>query len=268
MILRRSPEQLKVERPNMPTQTRFLYSILATLIFLLFSTIGIIFSSTGSLVSLSQKFQIHVCPSESSHRTPAITRKFQSLTPLLGTQSSAALPHDTDRSWESLLLPQNGGILKVRTDNNTITDYGISMFHQLHCLTVLRGLIFPESSQHHGASTSPSHSGDDHEDAVHWAHCFDYIAQAIICAADDTIEPPHPAINKDGNRILVIDGIGHTHQCRDPEPLWRAIRDSGSNPVDLSLVEDTVENSEFPLNEETTCEGDCLMPEPYQAERN
>ncbi|CAK96506.1 hypothetical protein AlacWU_09767 [Aspergillus niger] len=252
----------------MPTQTRFLYSILATLIFLLFSIIGIIFSSTGSLVSLSQKFQIHVCPSESSRRTPPITRKFQSLTPLLGTQAGAALPHDTDRSWESLLLPQNGGILKVRTDNNTITDYGISMFHQLHCLTVLRGLIFPESSQHHGASTSPSHSGDDHEDAVHWAHCFDYIAQAIICAADDTIEPPHPAINKDGNRILVIDGIGHTHQCRDPEPLWRAIGDSGSNPVDLSQVKDTVENSGFPLDEETTCQGDCSMPEPYQAERN
>ena len=159
----------------MPTQTRFLYSILATLIFLLFTTLGIIYKSTGSLASLSQKFHIQVCPSE-PRSTPPIIRKFQSLTPLLGAKSDGS-PHDTHRSWESLLLPENGGILKVRTDNNTITDYGISMFHQLHCLTVLRGLIFPETSQHHGASTSPSHSGDEHEDAVHWAHCFDYIAQ-------------------------------------------------------------------------------------------
>ncbi|RAK89401.1 hypothetical protein BO79DRAFT_264969 [Aspergillus costaricaensis CBS 115574] len=256
----------------MPTQTRFLYSILATLIFLLFTTLGIIYTSTGSLASLSQKFHIHVCPSE-PRSTPPIIRKFQSLTPLLGSKSDGS-PHDTHRSWESLLLPENGGILKVRTDNNTITDYGISMFHQLHCLTVLRGLIFPETSQHHGASTSPSHSGDEHEDAVHWAHCFDYIAQfentndekSIICAADGTIEPPHSAINRDGNRILVIDGIGHAHQCRDPESLWRAVRDSGSNPVNLSEVKDTVGHSEFPLKEEATCQGACSMPEPYRNE--
>ncbi|GKZ33771.1 hypothetical protein AbraIFM66950_003806 [Aspergillus brasiliensis] len=220
--------------------------------------------STGSLASLSQKFQIHVCPSESSRRTPPITRKFQSLTPLLGAQSDASPSHDTGRSWESLLLPENGGILKVRTDNHTITDYGISMFHQLHCLTVLRGLIFPETSQHHGASTSPSHSGNHHEDAVHWAHCFDYIAQAIICAADDTIEPPHSAINEDGKRILVIDGIGHRHQCRDPEPLWRAVRESGTNAVKLSQVKGTVADSEFALKEEATCQGTCSMPEPYR----
>ncbi|PYH68011.1 uncharacterized protein BO88DRAFT_464914 [Aspergillus vadensis CBS 113365] len=182
----------------------------------------------------------------------------------MGVKPDGFLPDDIHRSWESLLLPENGGILKVRTDNNTITDYGISMFHQLHCLTVLRGLIFPETSQHHGVSTSPSHSGDEHEDAVHWAHCFDYIAQSIICAADGTIEPPHPAINKDGDRILVIDGIGHAHQCRDPEPLWRAVRDSGSNPVYLSEVKDTVGHSKFPLNEEATCQGACLMPEPYR----
>ncbi|PYH31530.1 uncharacterized protein BO87DRAFT_378886 [Aspergillus neoniger CBS 115656] len=248
----------------MPTQTRFLYSILATLIFLLFTTLGIIYTSTGSLASLSQKFHIHVCPSEPRF-TPPIIRKFQSLTPLLGSKSDGS-PHDTHRSWESLLLPENGGILKVRTDNNTITDYGISMFHQLHCLTVLRVLIFPETSQHHGASTSLSHSGDEHEDVVHWAHCFDYIAQSIICAADGTIEPPHPAINKDGNRILVIDGIGHAHQCRDPEPLWRAVRDSGSNPVNLSEVKDTVGHSEFPLKEEDPCQGACSMPEPYRIE--
>ena len=147
----------------MPSSRRFLYTAAATAIFLLLSTLIILLTSNNPLPTLTHQLQHHVCPAP----TPPITRKFHSLTP----SSTTSTP------WESLLLPPNGGMLKVRTRNNTITDYGISMFHQLHCLTVLRGLIFPETSQHHGLSTSPSHSGDDHEDAVHWAHCFDYIAQ-------------------------------------------------------------------------------------------
>ncbi|PYH81927.1 hypothetical protein BO82DRAFT_334788 [Aspergillus uvarum CBS 121591] len=224
----------------MSYSTRFLYSISAALIFLLFVTIGVVFNSVGNWSSLSQPFQFHVCASEPPPPPPVI-RKFQPLT--------------SKTSWESLLLPQNGGILKVRTSNNTVTDYGISMFHQLHCLTVLRGLIFPETTHHHGRpTTSPSHSGDAHEDAVHWEHCFDYIAQvscfgkAIICAADDTIEPPRSAVDEDGKRVLIIDGLGHPHQCRDSELLWRAVQDSEVHPVELARVKGTVSYSEILLD--------------------
>ncbi|PYI35211.1 hypothetical protein BP00DRAFT_268799 [Aspergillus indologenus CBS 114.80] len=167
-LLLPQPAERGMRTRNMPYSTRFLYSISAALLFLLFVTIGVVFNSVGNWSSLSQPFQFQVCASEPPPQPPVI-RKFQPLTP--------------KTSWESLLLPQNGGILKVRTSNNTVTDYGISMFHQLHCLTVLRGLIFPETTHHHGApTTSPSHSGDAHEDAVHWEHCFEYIAQvSCLC---------------------------------------------------------------------------------------
>jgi hypothetical protein len=38
----------------------------------------------------------------------------------------------------------------METDNGVATDYGISMFHQLHCLIILRRLVSPETSQSHG----------------------------------------------------------------------------------------------------------------------
>ncbi|RAL17388.1 uncharacterized protein BO97DRAFT_359181, partial [Aspergillus homomorphus CBS 101889] len=220
----------------MACSKRLLYSISAALGFLLLSAFALIASSAGSPRSLSQQFQFHVCPSGPPLQLP-VTRKFQPLTPLWRAQSDTS-------SWESLLSPPNGGMLKVRTSNGTITDYGISMFHQLHCLSMLRGVIFPSISQHHGASTSSlPHSDNAHEDSVHWAHCFDYIAQAIICSADDTIEPPHLAIDKNGERILIVDGMGHTHQCRDPEPLWRAVSDSRAQPIDVTRVKNTVRQS-------------------------
>ncbi|RAK99261.1 uncharacterized protein BO80DRAFT_446550 [Aspergillus ibericus CBS 121593] len=249
----------------MPSSQRFFYSISATVIFLL-TLLGIVLTSDRSIPSLTQQFQQHVCPTSPSEPSPPITRKFHSLTPLLGVHPDTSQSPSADISWESLLLPQNGGMLRVQTSNDTVTDYGISMFHQLHCLTVLRGLIFPGTSQHHGASTSPSHSGDAHEDAVHWAHCFDYIAQAIICAADDTIEPPHSVIDKDGKSVLVIDGIGHTHQCRDPEPLWRAVLDSGTHAVSVSDVKATVGDSGVLQTGRSECENGCLMPPPYRVQ--
>ncbi|PYI07041.1 hypothetical protein BO78DRAFT_106354 [Aspergillus sclerotiicarbonarius CBS 121057] len=248
----------------MPPSRRFLYSISAAIIFLL--SILIVLTSDRGFPSLTQQFQQHVCPASPSEPTAPITRKFHSLSPLVGIHPDASQSYSADTSWESLLLPQNGGMLRVQTSNDTVTDYGISMFHQLHCLTVLRGLIFPGTSQHHGASTSPSHSGDAHEDAVHWAHCFDYIAQAIICAADDTIEPPHSVINKDGKRVLVIDGIGHKHQCRDPGPLWRAVLGSGTHAVAVSDLKSTVGDSGVLQKGWSECEDGCLMPQPYRVE--
>lgn len=38
--------------------------------------------------------------------------------------------------WGSLLTP-NGGFLKVEEHNHEIQDYGVSMFHQLHCLAMV-----------------------------------------------------------------------------------------------------------------------------------
>ncbi|KAJ9228939.1 hypothetical protein DTO169E5_9028 [Paecilomyces variotii] len=153
----------------------------------------------------------------------------------LETSESHSSPnHQAEQTWESLLLPPNGGLLRVKQGNGTTAQYGLSMFHQLHCLIVLRGLLFPGTSQNHEHSTSPSNTGKPHQDSVHWAHCLDYIAQGILCAADDTIEPPRRVKNEHGEHTVVVDGVGHTHQCRDPVSLWQAVMNSETHPIDLS----------------------------------
>ncbi|PLB34388.1 uncharacterized protein BDW47DRAFT_129117 [Aspergillus candidus] len=151
--------------------------------------------------------------------------------------------HESHKTWEEILMPPSGGGIlalhppgsdkEVNKDEDMIISYGISMFHQLHCLIALRGVIFPETSHKQHNSTSKAHSGDHGQDRWHWAHCFDYIAQAIICAADDTIETPKKTTNKYGKPIYHIDGVGATHQCRDSKRLWEVSVKSLETKVDM-----------------------------------
>lgn len=46
----------------------------------------------------------------------------------------------------------------------------------------------------------------------HWEHCFDYLRQTLMCAADVTLEN----LETKGERLLDrVDGWGTTHMCRD-----------------------------------------------------
>jgi hypothetical protein len=77
--------------------------------------------------------------------------------------------------------------------------YMISVFHQLHCLSYLAehfqqgygGVQLTEKVAHHGA------------------HCFEYLRQAIMCAADTTLEGETDA----------GPGEGSQHVCTDYEAL-------------------------------------------------
>ncbi|PTU23898.1 hypothetical protein P175DRAFT_0537326 [Aspergillus ochraceoroseus IBT 24754] len=100
------------------------------------------------------------------------------------------------RTWESMLIPPSGGGIRILPE--TIADpspefpapntthkfgHGIAMFHQLHCLIVLRGVVFPEEGANSTRSTSHhghGHGGALRGDLEHWAHCFDYIAQVFL----------------------------------------------------------------------------------------
>lgn len=50
--------------------------------------------------------------------------------------------------------------------------------------------------------------------AGHMKHCFDYLRQSIMCAADVTPEWIQPGEN-------MTTGWGYTHQCRDFDGLKR-----------------------------------------------
>ena len=89
--------------------------------------------------------------------------------------------------------------------------YDVSMFHQLHCLSHIRGHLWT-------LKFAAAHNNTEWANRVllepqldHVLHCFDYIRQAIMCAGDMTLEWPRE--EADGGRFAV-DGWGVSHQCK------------------------------------------------------
>ncbi|KAH7402390.1 hypothetical protein DE146DRAFT_610019, partial [Phaeosphaeria sp. MPI-PUGE-AT-0046c] len=112
-----------------------------------------------------------------------------------------------------IFLVGQGFVLHPQLSPNTS---GISVFYQLHCLNMLRVGYY----QAHQSSSSFIDNGKgqkaQHEPA-HARHCFDYLRQSIMCAADATFEPV----------VLELGGItgwGVDRVCRDFEQLsaWAA----------------------------------------------
>ncbi|KAF8854353.1 hypothetical protein BDZ45DRAFT_747612 [Acephala macrosclerotiorum] len=95
--------------------------------------------------------------------------------------------------------------------------------------------ISPGESINWGKPTIP-YSEVAPDPRLHLAHCFDYIAQAIICASDDTIEPPEVWIDKNGEKKSVVNGIGHTHHCRSPALIWEMVEKSKEKAYETQLT--------------------------------
>ncbi|PVH80978.1 hypothetical protein DL98DRAFT_417631, partial [Cadophora sp. DSE1049] len=101
--------------------------------------------------------------------------------------------------------------------------YGISMFHQIHCLAAIRhvfwqlmdGKLDPiEFEASDGDTTSPNYVPHDHG-LWHIKHCFNYVRHGLQCAGDTTIEIPTLF-----NGHTVFLGWNTTHQCRNYETVW------------------------------------------------
>ncbi|KAH8886436.1 hypothetical protein GQ53DRAFT_828080 [Thozetella sp. PMI_491] len=136
-------------------------------------------------------------------------------------------------AWNSLMPPGRGyipidnpsmiGLGPGVPVSGTVEKFAISAFHQLHCLTMLReayyNLLGASGDAHDGNAHGHMKSSEAHQhhwDAVHLDHCFDYLRQAIMCAADPAVEPARTEF--DGTRFQV-DGWGGEHQCRSWEKL-------------------------------------------------
>ncbi|KAI0197056.1 hypothetical protein EV127DRAFT_415468 [Xylaria flabelliformis] len=140
--------------------------------------------------------------------------------------------------WGSLSTP-NGGFLMVEDQNHETQGYGVSMFHQLHCLVMVRSMLM------HGGMDHQMHMHNGHardegkKDATeqgHWLHCFDYIAQAILCAADDTLETEGKVAVPGGGTQDGISGAGDTHMCRNATALYNRVLQSEKVPVKASSL--------------------------------
>ncbi|KAK0702766.1 hypothetical protein B0H67DRAFT_450901, partial [Lasiosphaeris hirsuta] len=108
--------------------------------------------------------------------------------------------------------------------------YGISMFHQLHCLEMLKAAL-QGSTPHPSRSRLGERGGFEHEE--HVSHCLKYIAQGILCAADDTIESSFAFETRPGKHVQVINGDSIVHQCRQSAFIYEAAVGSLTRPLVL-----------------------------------
>lgn len=135
------------------------------------------------------------------------------------------LSTEGDAAWRSVFL-ENGNYLFRQMPSaeagepDEVRVYGVSMFHQLHCLWMIRVTLQALNATAHGVSSPVHHDIEDR----HYLHCLDYLRQAILCNADDNIEAPqrdpHDATHD------IVNGQGQ-RQCRNPQRLYDWARMSG-----------------------------------------
>ncbi|KAL8876299.1 MAG: hypothetical protein Q9198_005481 [Flavoplaca austrocitrina] len=88
-----------------------------------------------------------------------------------------------DAEWERALLTPKGGFLWVNYNGTAERPYGISMFHGLHCLKMLREVIQSsrpgmDGGHAHAAKVGGHGHGHGHGQSMnHIGHCIGYIAQ-------------------------------------------------------------------------------------------
>ncbi|ETW74628.1 hypothetical protein HETIRDRAFT_144814 [Heterobasidion irregulare TC 32-1] len=132
--------------------------------------------------------------------------------PLSGVQAWA--------EWNAIRPPAGGYVFIGQAH----LPWSVSMWHQLHCLNHVRSIIAV---------------GDDGSE--HTEHCFHYIRQHILCAADTTLEPREEEAGSKG----VIPGEGVAHTCRDWTQVdsWTEIRHRTWTPdMEARLMESSVMN--------------------------
>ncbi|KIM96897.1 hypothetical protein OIDMADRAFT_131237 [Oidiodendron maius Zn] len=134
--------------------------------------------------------------------------------------------------WDSLLTP-NGGFLMVDLQDHKNHSIGVSMFHQLHCLSMIRAVIVTGEMRRHPVESRNMKEMQDHE---HFMHCFDYIVQAILCSADDALERSINILDAGGEEEDGINGMGQTHQCRNATLLYDYVLQSEQVPVKVDSL--------------------------------
>ena len=115
----------------------------------------------------------------------------------------------SEAAWESLSL-SNGGFIK--NPSNESAALGVSFYHQLHCLHMIQLQYFQTKHElvmlQNDSVESTFIDTVAQQNVLHLEHCFDYLIQSIICAADTNLEPPDPVLDE-------TNGYGFERSCRD-----------------------------------------------------
>jgi hypothetical protein len=109
-------------------------------------------------------------------------------------------------SWrEYPLLP-----VPVQAPSDGTESYNVAVFHQLHCLHSIAGLVEELLAPSANAKATPIRTSR----RKHIEHCFEYLRLALRCCGDGTLEGQGKTVEKPG-----IDGFGSWHLCRDYESI-------------------------------------------------
>lgn len=149
--------------------TTLLSSLLFLLIFYTYHTIAIRFD----LIHLS------LTPSTTSCTVPPL---FDIPTVFKQNRDYMSTSHEFDHLWKALLPPNGGFVQPDKKGFERDANSGISMFHQLHCLNMLRNAlqdydlgVTPPQGDRHADNTF-----DDHPNEHHWSHCLDYLRRVSL----------------------------------------------------------------------------------------
>ena len=125
------------------------------------------------------------------------------------------------RTWRGL---GHGGFIRLGSEGELSFD--VSMYHQLHCLNQIRTSYMsklnaiphisdpmPPNRTSSAAQSSDQPSPDSRDPVGHANHCFQYIAQGLLCRADSSLIPVPQ------NRPEGADD--HIYRCRD----WSSVRE-------------------------------------------
>ncbi|KAI0532442.1 hypothetical protein GGR58DRAFT_179484 [Xylaria digitata] len=100
-------------------------------------------------------------------------------------------------AWNSMVPLGQGS---VRYPPGSPNVYTLSVVHQLHCLWSIY-------NNYYSALESDSLPPEDRVQS-HMRHCFDYLRQSLLCAADATLEPVDPVLGG-------VTGWGNARVCRN-----------------------------------------------------
>lgn len=81
-----------------------------------------------------------------------------------------------DGGWASRPLSPKGGLLWVQYNETFSVTWGITVFHALHCVDMLRAYMLNDTGVHLHETEEPT-AAPDMDTGVHLSHCLDYISQ-------------------------------------------------------------------------------------------
>jgi len=144
---------------------------------------------------------------------------------------SSVLDLTDDAQWAATVPPHQGRV-RLGPSNRT---FAVSMYHQLHCLNILRKVVVDARDNRTSGSGSDGpelaiisdhddqlvESGDRYQrqtarmamdTASHVEHCLPFLLQGLLCRADITLE--HSAVlEHKGEKDLGASGVGDVHRC-------------------------------------------------------